>query len=134
MPSIHTASPQPIRALLIDNNPADARLIGELLPDLRIDTVARLAGGLAYLARAQPDVILLALDLPDSQGIETIRRVRASAPGAAIVVLAQAGSEDVGVQAMHHGAQDYLARNIWTARPCSAPSATRSRASKRRPT
>lgn len=97
MPSIHTASPQPIRALLIDNNPADARLIGELLPDLRIDTVARLAGGLAYLARAQPDVILLALDLPDSQGIDTVRRVRASAPGAAIVVLAQAGSEDAGV-------------------------------------
>lgn len=110
MPSSHAASPQPIRVLLIDDTPADARLIEDLLPDFRMDTVARLADGLDYLARAQPDVILLELDLPDSQGIDTVRRVRASGPGVAVVVLAHAGSEDAGIQAIHHGAQDYLSR------------------------
>lgn len=111
MQSAHAASPKPISVLLIDNDPADIRRIEELIPDLRIDSVARLADGLNHLARSQPDVILLELDLPDSRGIDSIRQLRARVPGTAIIALSRSGSEDAGIQTIHHGAQDYLAKD-----------------------
>ena len=111
MQSAHAASPKPITLLLIDSNPADCRLIEEMLPDLRIDTAARLADGLEVLTRHQPDVILLDLDLPDGEGVDTVGQVRSQAPGAAILVLSRSGSGATGVQAIRQGAQDYLAKD-----------------------
>lgn len=111
MQSAHAASPKPVSVLLIDNNPADIRLFEDLIPNLRIDSVACLADGLDYLTLNQPDVVLLELDLPDSQGVDGVRRLRSRAPGTAIIALSRSGSEDTGIQAIHHGAQDYLAKD-----------------------
>lgn len=111
MQSAHAASAKPISVLLIDNNPADIRRIEELIPDLRMDSVGCLADGLNHLTRGQPDVILLELDLPDSQGVDSVRRLQSRVPGTAVIALSRSGSEATGIQAIHYGAQDYLAKN-----------------------
>ncbi|NDJ75401.1 MAG: PAS domain S-box protein, partial [Chloroflexi bacterium] len=110
MPPSYVGLNQKIALLLIEDNPADSRLIQELLPELHLKTAARLADGFELLARQQPDVILLDLYLPDSEGIETLHRVRSSAPQAAIVVITRFEEESVGLEAIHAGAQDYLVK------------------------
>jgi signal transduction histidine kinase len=105
-----------IRALLIEDNPGDARLIREML---RADAVAvelvhadRLAEGLAMLASNSLDVMLLDLSLPDSQGFATFETAHAAAPGVPIVVLSGLDDEELAVRAVHQGAQDYLVKGL----------------------
>ena len=53
---------------------------------------------------------MLDLGLPDSQAYETVRKVRQLAPLIPIVVLTGACDEELGVEAVREGAQDYLIR------------------------
>jgi PAS domain S-box-containing protein len=109
-----------IDLLLIEDNPGDAELIrGMLAGDgtadrsadrFRLAHVERLSAGLAYLKDHRPDLALLDLSLPDSQGFETIARLQAGAPDVPIVVLTGLADETFALQAMHAGAQDYLAK------------------------
>ncbi|HEX5415316.1 MAG TPA: ATP-binding protein [Chloroflexota bacterium] len=101
--------------LLVEDNPGDARLIREMLaevPDVsfRLEWVDRLAGGIERVAAARISAILLDLSLPDSQGIETFRALRAHAPHLPIVVLTGLDDEEVGLGAIREGAQDYLVK------------------------
>jgi DNA-binding NtrC family response regulator len=101
--------------LLIEDNPGDARLVRELLAETGNGTgpmriAARLDQGLAELARAPADVVLLDLDLPDSQGPATVRRVQDRQPQLPIVVLSGLSDEDVALRAVQAGAQDYLVK------------------------
>jgi diguanylate cyclase (GGDEF)-like protein len=54
------------------------------------------------------DVVLLSLDLPDSQGIETFRRAQNTAPSVPIVLLLGASEELLGLRLIRDGAQDFL--------------------------
>ncbi len=112
-----TRPPTPIRALLIEDNPGDARLIREMLGDaggahaaVELAHADRLAPGLEQLTRQVTDVVLLDLTLPDSQGFETFVSVHTQAPEVAIVVLSGLDDETLAVRAVHEGAQDYLVK------------------------
>jgi len=105
----------PICILLVEDSPSDAELIRVMLAeegsggfDLRHTT--RLATGLEALARGAIDVVLLDLSLPDSFGMDTVRKVRAAAPDVPIVVMTGLKDERVGDQAVEMGAQDYLVK------------------------
>ena len=107
----------PIRALLIEDNPGDARLIREMLRDAGGASAAvtlahadRLALGLEQLTQQPTDVVLLDLTLPDSQGFETFTTVHTQAPDVAIVVLSGLDDETLAVRAVQDGAQDYLVK------------------------
>ncbi|GAC1315429.1 MAG: hypothetical protein NVSMB2_06990 [Chloroflexota bacterium] len=109
--------PSPIRALLVEDNPGDARLIRETLRDLggdaaRVDlTFAdRLDVALQKLGDHVFDAILLDLSLPDSQGLETFSRVHATAPEIPVLVLSGLDDEAIAMRAVHGGAQDYLVK------------------------
>jgi signal transduction histidine kinase len=74
-------------------------------------TVARrLTSALSALADAQYDAVLLDLNLPDSEGLSTLRRVAASAPQMPIVVFT--GLDDGGNsrEALRLGAEDWLSK------------------------
>ncbi len=104
-----------IKILLIEDNPADARLIGELLKEVgggRFEIVSdgMLSTGLRRLAEGAFDVVLLDLSLPDSQGFDTFTRVREQATGLPIMLLTGLDDEALAVRAVHEGAQDYLTK------------------------
>jgi signal transduction histidine kinase len=112
-----SGSGTPIRALLIEDNPGDARLIREMLRDagvghsaVELAHVDRLAPGLEHLTSHVTEVVLLDLTLPDSQGFETFTRVHTQAPDVAIVVLSGLDDETLAVRAVQEGAQDYLVK------------------------
>lgn len=102
------------RLLLVEDNPADARLVRELLRDCRGVFEVVHAGRLELaleLATTQPvDVVLLDLTLPDSSGLETVRRACAAAPDLPIVVMTGIEDEDTALRAVAEGAQDYLVK------------------------
>src|SRR3712207_802460 len=101
-----------LKALLIEDNPADARLLQELVSEsstpLKLLEADTLAGGLELLRRGGIDVVLLDLSLPDARGVETVARTNAAAPEVAIIVLTGLDDETMALDAMHEGAQDYL--------------------------
>jgi diguanylate cyclase (GGDEF)-like protein len=113
-------SHQPIRVLIVEDNPGDARLIrehlsgarvtGTLAPAFQLVLADRLAAGLARLAEGGIDAVLLDLSLPDSQGLDTFVKAQAQAPDVPMVVLTGLDDEAVALQAMQAGAQDYLVK------------------------
>lgn len=106
---------QPIRVLLIEDNPGDVRLIREMLAEpglagFTLEFASELAAGLARLAEGGFDILLCDMGLPDSQGLETIERAHAAQPGLPIIVLTGQADQETGVRAIQAGAQDYLAK------------------------
>ena len=106
---------RPIDLLLVEDNPADARLLVESLKDappyvFTVTHVPRLRDAVDALARAPFNVIALDLTLPDSTGLETVARVQAAAPGVPIVVLTGLQDEALALEAVRQGVQDYLVK------------------------
>lgn len=106
---------QPIRILLVEDNPGDARLLQEYLADegrfsFSICHVDRLGRALEQLVLEEYDVMLLDLTLPDSMGLDTVRRAHASAPSLPIVILTGFDDETQAIRAVQEGAQDYLVK------------------------
>ncbi len=101
--------------LLIEDDPADARLIQEALSaeidsPFRVEWVTQLSAGLERLGREGIDVVMLDLSLPDVQGIEAFDQVFLAAPDLLILVLSGLTDEEVARQAVQRGAQDYLSK------------------------
>ncbi|MCX5684418.1 MAG: response regulator [Planctomycetota bacterium] len=104
-----------LRLLLVEDNPADARLLAEYLcgphpEEFHCIHVPRLAEALSCLASDRFHLVLLDLSLPDSQGLDTVRAVVQQARGTPIVVLTGADDETLGIAAVRNGAQDYLVK------------------------
>jgi DNA-binding NtrC family response regulator len=115
--AVKTMSNQPTHVLLIEDSPGDVGLVRMRLregnPDLEISCADRLSTGLAALAVKPPAVVLLDLNLPDSHGAQTFRNVRNQAPRVPVVVLSGVDDEELAVQAVHEGVQDYLVKGAF---------------------
>jgi signal transduction histidine kinase len=98
--------------LLIEDNPGDADLVRLRLVEgqssVKVNCVNRLSDGLASLETETPSVVLLDLNLPDSRGAETFRRVMEHSPNVPVVVLSGQDDEALAMKAVHQGVQDYL--------------------------
>ena len=100
--------------LLIEDNPGDADLVRLRLLQgdsaVSVSSVNRLADGLASIAKETPSVVLLDLNLPDSHGADTFRKVLEQAPGVPVVILSGEDDEILAMKALHQGVQDYLVK------------------------
>lgn len=101
------------RVLVIEDRREVAHLIEEALrgsAECRFEVCwsADLASGLLEAARNRCDAAVLDLSLPDSEGVETVRRFRAERPEIPIVVVTGNEDEDTILECMHSGAQNYL--------------------------
>jgi PAS domain S-box-containing protein len=105
---------QPIQVLLVEDNPADVRLLLEILKEssnrFAVTQVDRLDAAINYLTIASFDVILLDLTLPDSVGLETFLKLHQRVSAIPIVVLTGLDDETLTLKAMQQGAQDYLVK------------------------
>jgi signal transduction histidine kinase len=107
-------SPRPLPSvLLIEDNPADARLMRETLAELKappfsLSWVDRLSAALERLGSEPIDLVLLDLSLPDADGLEGLRAIKTRAPRVPVVVLTGLMDEATADRALAEGAQDYL--------------------------
>lgn len=102
-----------VSLLLVEDNPGDARLVRVMLAEtggFEIIWVETLEAALARLAMGRIEAVLLDLSLPDSHGLDTMRRLRDAAPGLAIVIFTGFDDEELGLRAVQEGCQDYLVK------------------------
>ncbi len=99
--------------LLVDDDVGDCRLVQLVLAkpsqpvDFAVETAGTLTQGLQLLKHGGVDLVLLDLSLPDSRGIETVRKTHEANPNVPIVVLTGLSDEEVGLEAIRSGAEDY---------------------------
>jgi diguanylate cyclase (GGDEF)-like protein len=109
-------SPLPLQnalhILLVEDNPGDIRLFQEIMRDtpdnLTIDYVTSLSDSFPLFSQVHIDVIMLDLSLPDSNGIDTVVKMRSQVPDLPIIVLTGLNDEQTALSAVREGAQDYL--------------------------
>ena len=104
-----------IRVLIADDHPVvrqGLRTYLELQPD---NEVAGQAGGgieaVAQVERLAPDVVLLDMVMPDGDGLEALRRIRAGAGSPRVVMLTSFPADERVVEAMRAGAAGYLLKD-----------------------
>ncbi len=103
---------EPTSILVIDN---DESFLEDLTLNLsaegyRVVTTQRGEEGLGLAEKANPDLILLDVLLPDVSGIDVIRRLRARANSAPIIVVTGASGETDIVVGLEVGADDYVTK------------------------
>lgn len=105
---------QEIEVLIVEDNPGDRELFFDYLEQagsfLKPEPAASLSEAIDKLSRRRFDVVLLDLMLSDSQGIDTFHRLHREVPDVPIVVITGLGDDDVGLEAVRGGAQDYLVK------------------------
>jgi two-component system KDP operon response regulator KdpE len=100
-----------LKVLVIDDEPPIRKLLRMGLSTQGYDIIEGTNGknGLALLAE-NPDVIILDLGLPDIPGLELLSMIRERNERVPIVVLSSRGDETAKVEALDHGADDYVTK------------------------
>ncbi|MEH2386874.1 MAG: hybrid sensor histidine kinase/response regulator [Nostoc sp.] len=103
-----------VKILLIEDNLPYARLLEEFImqedhsQEFTLVHVKRLGEALQELTQRNYNVILLDLTLPDSEGLLSLPPLIGQAPSIPIVVLTNTNDEQLAIEAVRQGAQDYL--------------------------
>jgi two-component system KDP operon response regulator KdpE len=101
----------PLRVLVVDDEPPIRKLLRMGLTTQGYQTLEAPNGKTALeLLSQSPDLIILDLGLPDMQGHELLRTIRARNESVPIVVLSSRGDEAGKVEALDFGADDYVTK------------------------
>lgn len=108
----------PVKVLLVEDNEYDARIVADLVGGLHDGFSLRTADTLQKAGdsdAAEPaDVVLLDLNLPDSYGPDTLTRAKRLFSDRPIIVMTGFYEEQLGVDLIKRGAQDYLVKGKLT--------------------
>ena len=104
--------------MVVDDHPMWRDAVARDLAEAGYDVVATVSDGsqaLRVAAAAQPDVVVIDLQLPDMSGVEVTRGLRAAHPAARVLVLSASGEQQDVLDAVKAGAVGYLLKSA--ARP-----------------
>jgi len=103
-----------LRLLLVEDDSADAYLTQALLDEAGVDAEWRHAESLTQIDFAAvehwADCALVDLNLPDCEGLDTVKKVLDRAPRVPLVVVSGTSDRGLALSAVHAGAQDYLVK------------------------
>jgi two-component system sensor histidine kinase UhpB len=106
---------QPIRILVVEDNPGDLFLFREFLhgtdlPVAEVRHAANLSEARQLLVQHETDLVFLDLSLPDSFGLESYTQLQALTQRVAVILLTGLSDTKIAMQALVMGAQDYLVK------------------------
>ncbi len=106
---------QELKVLLLEDNPGDAFLIKFYLgesssPVFQVSHAENLKTALDFLGENKYDIIISDMNLPDSFGVDTIKNILSKFPGNLVIVLTGLTDEEVGLETVRYGAQDFLVK------------------------
>ncbi len=114
-----------INVLLIEDNPKDVRRVKEMLHQaslsdnsaktINVIHADKLQTALTHLQKHTYDAILLDFSLPDASNIDSILKLKEDYPATPIIILSSQAVNQTAVEAVQHGAQDYLVKDDLTA-------------------
>src|SRR5215813_10754783 len=101
----------PLKVLVVDDEPPIRKLLRTGLGTQGYQTIdAPNAKAALDLMSDKPDLVILDLGLPDMQGLELLRQIRARRADLPVVVLSSRGDESAKVEALDQGADDYVTK------------------------
>lgn len=106
---------QTMRVLLVDDHPLFIEGIQNLLMARGIEVVGTAQDGLEALEKArtlQPDVILMDVEMPQCNGLEATRMIKAEMPTIQIVMLTVSAEDSYLFEAIKSGASGYLLKDL----------------------
>jgi NarL family two-component system response regulator LiaR len=117
---------QPLRTIVVDDDPLVRRLIRDVLQMDGVTVIAEAGNGREAVELAlfyRPDVVLMDYMMPELDGIEATRRIFEREPCIRVVLLTGAADDELGVRALRAGAAGFLSKDMELA---SLPRALRS--------
>lgn len=100
--------------LIIDDSEDDQEMYRRALEKgkghYHVLTVSDGREGIAHLETSEPDCVLLDYSMPGYDGVEVLKRIRLRRPFMPVVMLTGQGNEEIAVNAIHAGAQDYICK------------------------
>lgn len=99
------------RVLVVDDTSSIRFLLREVLPVHGFEVIAEAADaaeGIDLAEAVQPDLIVLDMEMPRSNGIDAIEPLKARAPGAKIVMYSSHDAPGIRLDALDRGADAYL--------------------------
>lgn len=82
------------------------------LEGYNVKTAADGAEGLEYIRKGDIDLVITDLRMPGITGEEVLKTVTAECPGIPVIILTGHGSIDSAVDAMRHGAYNFLTKPL----------------------
>lgn len=106
---------QNLKILLVEDNPGDAFLVKfyleeSIFKEAQFIHAEYMKSALDILSKNKIDVVLLDLNLPDSKGLETVEQILAQTTDSVVIVLTGLADNELGVQTVKLGAQDFLVK------------------------
>jgi DNA-binding NarL/FixJ family response regulator len=105
--------PGSARLLVVDDSSVDRRMVAQLLQpmsEVSVSFADSLRAGLDAIARESPAIVLTDLILPDGEGLELVKRVRAEYPHTHVILMTAYGNEEVVIRALRAGAANYISK------------------------
>jgi PAS domain S-box-containing protein len=102
-----------MQVLMIEDNENDYFLVNHSITkdaDVKIQWRRTFNEGLAYLRANGVDVLLLDLGLPDANGLDALGQLQTKFPALPIIILSATDEDEVALEAVRRGAQDYLVK------------------------
>ena len=115
---MNSSSVKPFKILLVEDDLISRTVLQKLLaksslPISEVKSAESLGGAFELLDNNHFDVVLLDLNLPDSESLDTLVRVTERHPSVAIIVVTGEYGESVGLKAVASGAQEYLTKDSY---------------------
>ena len=112
----YTFSGSIFNVLLVEEHLEDAKHLEKLLLEINgfreviVTKAVRIGEAIKLLHQEKFDLVLLDLSLPDSQGLNTIAKLKQHVPKIPIVALTASDEEEIALRSIEAGAQDYLVK------------------------
>jgi two-component system NtrC family response regulator len=102
------------RILLVDDDESIRKVLGYMLEEAgyTVESAPAADAGLGLAAERRPDLVLSDIKMPGKDGLELLRELRAFDPSIPVIILTAFGTVGTAVEAMKHGASDYLTKPI----------------------
>lgn len=109
------------KILVVEDEKVFAELLREIVTEegrgwYAVTVASSLAAAIARLQSGLVELVLLDLTLPDCAGLETYLALRRAAPQVPVIVLSGLMDEEMALEALRAGAQDYLLKNEFDGR------------------
>ncbi|MCA9399520.1 MAG: response regulator, partial [Candidatus Omnitrophica bacterium] len=110
----------PLKVLIVEDNQVDRHMLESLLSENSanvsfLKSTDSLKAAVNLLDQYEFDTVVLDLNLPDSEGKDTLIKLSQQYPELAIVVNTGAYEDDLGIKTLSWGAQDFLVKGKYTA-------------------
>jgi DNA-binding NarL/FixJ family response regulator len=106
---------KPVRVLVVDDHPMVRAGLASMLGGDEVEVVAEAGSGAEAIERAvalEPDLVLLDLELPDIDGVETLTRIKSRVPRVAVLMVSMHDDPAMVRRAVDAGAAGYVLKGI----------------------